>query len=385
MRVYKVFFQILGKQKGQLILYLGIFLGIAMLLSVQELNEGNLTFEAASYSFVVFDEDDSEASRGLIRYLERNNEKIDIEDNKETIQDELYNRNIHCVLRIPDNFGKTLEGNDALEKLTVLSVPGTIYKQTFETLTTQYITLVRGYLAGGFSLDTALEKAEKMTDQQVSVTVDDGGSTTHSYLYYLFAYAPYILILLCTIGIVPVFIVFHKDAVKNRIQCSSYSLMRTNGELILGTVTAGLLFGVLFLLLCFALGRSAMLSFRGWLFALNVLSFLFVAMAIVFLLGQILRKNTVISMVSNVLSLGMSFLSGIFVPLEYLGDGIIRLAHFLPTYWYVLGVRFIDSYAGGEPITPLAQYIGIQILFAVALAALGLAYSKAKAGQKAHM
>lgn len=128
-----------------------------------------------------------------------------------------------------------------------------------------------------------------------------------------------------------------------------------------------------------------MLSFRGWLFALNVFSFLFVAMAIVFLLGQILRKNTVIGMVSNVLSLGLSFLSGIFVPLEYLGDGIIRLAHFLPTYWYVLGVRFIDSYAGGEPLTPLAQYIGIQILFAVALAALGLAYSKAKAGQKAHM
>lgn len=385
MRVYKVFFQILGKQKGQLILYLSIFLGIAMVMSIQELNQGNLTFEAASYSFVVFDEDDSEASRGLIRYLEKNNEKIDLEDNEETIQDELYNRNIHCVLRIPKNFGKTLEENTAFEKLTVLSVPGTIYKQTFETLTTQYITLVKGYLAGGFSVEEALGNAEKGMDQQVSVTVEDGGSTTHSYLYFLFAYAPYILISLCTVGIVPVFIVFHKDSVKNRIQCSSYSLMRTNGELILGTVTAGLLFSLLFLLMCFATGRSAMFSLRGGLFALNVFSFLFVAIGMVFLLGQILRKNTVISMVSNVLALGMSFLSGIFVPLEYLGDGIIRLAHFLPTYWYILGVRFIDSYDGQEPLTPLGQYIGLQMLFAVALFAVGLAYSKTKAGQKTHM
>lgn len=384
MRVYKVFFQILNKQKGQLIMYLGIFLGIALILSFHELNQGNITFETASYSFVVYDEDDSDASRGLVRYLEKNNEKIEIEDDEETIQDELYNRNIHCVIRIPENFGKALKENGELEKLTILSVPGTIYKQTFETLTSQYITLVRGYLAGGFPVETALEKAEKMIDQNVSVTVGDGGSTTHSYLYYLFAYAPYILLSLCTVGIVPVFIVFHKEEVKNRILCSSYSLMRTNGELILGTVTASFLFGALFLLMSLALGGSAMLSFRGWLFALNVFTFLLVAMGLVFLLGQILKKTSVISMASNVISLGMCFLSGIFVPLEYLGDGVIRIAHFLPTYWYVLGVRFIDSYVEGESLSQLWQYIGIQILFAVALIAVGLAYSKTKVRQKAH-
>lgn len=48
-------------------------------------------------------------------------------------------------------------------------------------------------------------------------------------------------------------------------------------------------------------------------------------------------------MVSNVIALGMSFLSGVFVPIEFLGDGIIKIAHFLPAYWYIMGARLIDS------------------------------------------
>ena len=83
-------------------------------------------------------------------------------------------------------------------------------------------------------------------------------------------------------------------------------------------------------------------------------------------------------MVSNVLALGMSFLTGVFVPLEFLGEGIIRFAHFLPSYWYILGVRFIDSYVTGDALTELWQYMGIQMLFAMAVLAVGLAYSRAK-------
>ena len=72
----------------------------------------------------------------------------------------------------------------------------------------------------------------------------------------------------------------------------------------------------------------------------------------------------------------MSFLTGIFVPLEFLGDGIIKLAHLLPSYWYILGVRLIDNYTEGADLGLLWQYIGIQLLFAVAIIAIGLAYSK---------
>ena len=378
MQVYKVFFQIINKQKGQIIMYLGIFMGIALAVSSQGSKSTEVAFEASSYQFAVFDEDNSTVSKALIRFLERDNEKVSISDNKESIQDELYNRNVYSVLRIPKDFGDSLKRGENVKKIEIAGVPGTVYKQTFEALTTQYLTVLRGYLEGGFSEEEAIRKAGSVDDSQVSVTVEGGGSTEHSSVYYFFAYVPYILLSLCIVGIAPVLVVFHKKEVRDRIQCSSYSLMRTNRELILGTVTAGVMFGVVLFLCSFIGSGSAVLSLKGVLFCLNMFAFLFVALGIVFLLGQVLKNVTAISMVSNVLALGMSFLTGVFVPLEYLGDGIIKVAHFLPSYWYILGTRLIDSYTGSGDLALLWQYVGIQLLFAVAIIAVGLAYSRIK-------
>ena len=377
MQVYKVFFQILNKQKGQIIMYLGIFMGIALAVSSQKGKSTEVAFEASSYQFAIFDEDNSSVSKALIQNLETNNERVTIVDSKESIQDELYNRNVYSVLRIPEGFGDSLK-DEEVKKIDITSVPGTVYKETFESLTTQYITVLRGYLAGGFTEEEAIKKAGSVDDSEISVAVEGGSSTKHSSVYHFFAYVPYILLSLCIVGISPVLVVFHKKDVRDRIQCSSYSLMKTNRELILGTVTAGLLFGVLYFLCSLIGAGGAVISVKGVLACINMFAFLFVALGIVFLLGQVLKKTTAISMVSNVLALGMSFLTGIFVPLEFLGDGIIQFAHFLPSYWYILGVRLIDTYTEGADLTLLWQYVGIQLLFAAAIIAVGLVYSRIK-------
>lgn len=378
MQVFKVFFQILFKQKGQIFMYLGIFFGIALLTSSQGQDTENMSFEPSSYQFAVFDEDQSVVSKGLIHYLEKDNERVEIKDSKESIQDELYNRNIYCVLRIPKRFGESLRDGGKIQKIDISSVPGTIYKQTFESLASQYITILRGCLMGGYTDEEAVKRVQEIAKKEISVKVKESGSTEHSYLYFFFAYVPYILLSLCIVGIAPVLVVFHKKDVRDRILCASYSLTKTNRELILGTLAAGLVFGILFFI-CAIIGSGGdVLSMKGLLFGLNTFAFLFVALSIVFLMGQLLKKTSSISMASNVCALGMSFLTGVFVPLEYLGDGIISLAHFLPSYWYILGVRLIDSGLEKGGFSQLCEYMGIQLLFAVAIIAVGLAYSKAK-------
>ena len=108
MQVYKVFFQILNKQKGQIFIYLGFFLGFALSLSSQEGKSTEVAFEASSYQFAVFDEDNSVVSKALVQYLETDNEKVTIADSNESIQDELYNLNVYSVLRKPKGFGHLL-------------------------------------------------------------------------------------------------------------------------------------------------------------------------------------------------------------------------------------------------------------------------------------
>ena len=151
-------------------------------------------------------------------------------------------------------------------------------------------------------------------------------------------------------------------------------------------VTTEIGFCLCYFLMAFAAmkQRSQLFSFQGMLYCLNVFCFMVVTLGIVFLVGQVVRKSSVLNMISNVIALGMSFLCGIFVPLEFLGEGLIKAAHFLPAYWYITSANWIDHYVPGQTMGELWKSMGIQLLFGAALVGIGLAYSKAKvtAGQR---
>lgn len=248
--------------------------------------------------------------------------------------------------------------------MEVIGVPGTIYKESFEQMITQYMNLVRGYIGGGFSVKEALAKAGKADEKTVDVNIlETGGKTTHSYVYYFFAYVPYILLCLCIVGISPVLVVLHKPQIRERIQCSSYSFAKTNRETILGTLSAGLLFGILYLVCAVIGAKEKVFTMQGGLHCLNLLAFLIGGtLVLYFWLVRIMKKAETVSMVSNVIALGMSFLSGVFVPIEFLGDGIIKVAHFLPAYWYIMGARLIDSGNYQSSLGSLWRYMGIEVV-----------------------
>lgn len=63
MQVYKCFFRILEKQKGQIIMYLCIFLTLSMIMAMQGAENKGSEFVAENYSFSVFDEDNSAISK----------------------------------------------------------------------------------------------------------------------------------------------------------------------------------------------------------------------------------------------------------------------------------------------------------------------------------
>lgn len=379
MQVYKIFFRILSKQKGQIIMYLCIFLGVASIISSQADDPVEGVFEGTDYVIAIFDEDRSEYSKSLATYLSTGYEVADIQDDKETIQDELYNRNISCVIRIPGGFGDSMVKGADIKKPELTTIPGTIYGETFKGMVNKYVSLTRSYVAGGFSAQEALKKAEETCGETVPVSMPKkSGGSTHSRLYYYFAYLPYIFLSICVVGIGPIMVVFHKKDVKERNACSAYSLTRTNFQLFAGVVTAGVGICLLYCLMVMTGTGMAIFSFQGFLHCLNMVCFMVVSLGFVFFLGQVVKKDHILSMISNVVSLGMCFLCGIFVPLELLGEGVIRAAHFLPAYWYITSADFIDRYIDGGALGELWMGLGIELLFGAALISVGLAYSKVK-------
>jgi ABC-2 type transport system permease protein len=78
-----------------------------------------------------------------------------------------------------------------------------------------------------------------------------------------------------------------------------------------------------------------MFTGHGIIYMINSFLFTMCATSMAFLIGTIITKKEAITGIVNVVAIGSSFLCGAFVPVEYLPDAVLKLAHILPTYWYI--------------------------------------------------
>ena len=85
----------------------------------------------------------------------------------------------------------------------------------------------------------------------------------------------------------------------------------------------------------FIMYGSYMFTTKGILFIINSLIFAVVSLSIGYLTGNAIKNKNVMSAVTNVVVLGTSFISGVFVPQALLGDTVKAIASFTPNYWYV--------------------------------------------------
>ena len=106
---------------------------------------------------------------------------------------------------------------------------------------------------------------------------------------------------------------------------------------------------------------------------LNSLTLLLVGLALSFLLGTFITKEDILTALVNVVTLGMSFLCGVFVPLDIMGKGVKTVAHFLPVYWYEISNTAVLTQAQRQL---LYRNYGIQLLFAAAIFCIALVVSK---------
>jgi len=114
------------------------------------------------------------------------------------------------------------------------------------------------------------------------------------------------------------------------------------------------------------------------LIMLNSFVFTLVAAAIASLACSFVRGPNSQNAAANLLSLVLSFLGGVFVPLELMGDGMLAVSRFTPTYWYVTaldrlcGLTSFDS----KSMLPAWQAMLLQLAFAAAIFCVALAVNK---------
>jgi len=156
-------------------------------------------------------------------------------------------------------------------------------------------------------------------------------------------------------------------------------LKSKNVQLILGCIMTVAAFFVLFMIIAFGMYGKHMDMEKGILYIANAFIFLTIATAIGYFVSIFAKTSNVLNMVTNTVGLGMSFLGGIFVPREILGESVLNVSRFLPTYWYVNVVDAIQNVGSNQSLMKdIGISLGIQAVFAITIFAMALVATRVK-------
>ena len=102
-------------------------------------------------------------------------------------------------------------------------------------------------------------------------------------------------------------------------------------------------------------------------------------LAVGFALSSLGAREELLNGVGNLLGMLMTFLGGAWMPLSLMGSAVQTVAHFVPTFWVNDAIgKALASDLTSAVLGDIACDLGVTALFAVAIAAAGLALSRTK-------
>lgn len=381
MQVFKAFFKVAKKQLASASIYIIIFLVLAIALGNMGSSNSVKSFSTTSLDIAVENQDDGILGAALIDYLGQSNDIVDIPESEDKLLDKMYTREIEYVLYIPEDFTEKVKAEDYKNLLTTRKVPSSAYSELADSQVEAYMKSINMYLIGGFSVEEAIEKAQKNLKLTADVEFMKGETKIEKGREeYYFQYMPYIMICSMIIVLGPVLIAFKRREINARNRCSALSGSAQNMQQILGSICITIAEFLLLVGAITIMAPSYVFSVKGALSVANAFLAALLAVGLTFLIAQFATKTEVLEMMSNVIGLGFAFLGGIFVPLDLFSDNVIRVSKFVPTYWYVQVNDALMKVTEWNHIpSAVPQGMGIQVVFIAAIFCAALAANRMKA------
>lgn len=390
MSTFKTSLKIVAAHRIYVLVYL-------MALSLLGLNAGAARSEdtssqvkEATASVAVIDRDGSTVSRGVKDYVESVGKVQPLEDSRQAIQDATAQNRISYILIIPAGYGQRLQeaarqGTEPPRMDTVIgyeSAAGSL----MNARTDSYLGQVTGYLStltDDPARAVALAKETMNHSAPAKRIAQDATPLPHGFVVYaMFSFYPIMAFAIVTISTLMTSL--GRRSVHSRLTAAPVSGRSRS----LGTIGACLMIGLVGWLWIFGLGvanlgNSAVMTSAPLLGVVGAAlgAYMLVAVSLGFLLGQVGLGHNAASAVANIGGLAMSFLSGAWVPTEWLPDAVVQASKFTPGYWAaqaISGAYTADSMSA-TVIRPLLVDCGICTLFAVAVFAVAMAVGRTRA------
>lgn len=370
MTVYRYFNKIAWNYKWAILMYIIIFFIIAVINSTDS-DEREVSFTETKLNVGIVDKENSQLSKGLRKYIESKNNIVDTREDESFIREQIFLEIADAVIIIPEGFDdKVINKEESVIIYTDERKPQSIqiHNQVNKYLSFANIT----YGDGVFDL----EDVDSALKETVEVDVIDkvGKSNNNKAVDWFrnyFNYTGYIILAVYISAIGLVMSDFTDSNIEMRRKISSKRFLHYNMEIYLGQLTIASITTLIFILGSIILMGKYLGEVQFAKYVVNLIVFSVAALCLTFLVNNITRNKYAINAISAVLSLGTSFISGIIVPQEVLGEKVLMVAKFFPSYYFVrVNDRTISS------LLDIRNELFMQLLFAAAFLLIGLIFSK---------
>ena len=369
MIVFKTFLKILNKNKFIIILYTVFLIGFGGFNMQTSDNSTNFVASKPDIMIVNYDEEKG-ITKDLIKYITDNSNIIELNNNEEAINDGLFYRDVNYVIYIPENYSEDfMDGKNP--EINIKSTGD--YQSSFaEMLLSRYIKVANIYQKSIKNEDELTSKINETLSKQSEVEITsklDTDSLAKATFYYNFASYS---ILACLVYVICLVLSSFKDIkIQKRTIISSTDYRKLNRQLLLSNSLFSIILWGVYVALSFVLIGDVMFSNQGIVYLINSFIFTMCATTIALFIGNLVSNKNAINGIVNVIALGSSFLCGAFVPMEWLPDGVLKIAHILPSYYYIssnesLKTLEVFNLETMQPIiTNMIVILGFSIIFII--------------------
>ena len=369
MIVFKTFLKILNKNKFIIILYTVFLIGFGGFNMQTSDNSTNFVASKPDIMIVNYDEEKG-ITKDLIKYITDNSNIIELNNNEEAINDGLFYRDVNYVIYIPENYSKDfMDGKNP--EINIKSTGD--YQSSFaEMLLSRYIKVANIYQKSIKNEDELTSKINetlsKQSEVEITSKLDTDGLAKATFYYNFASYS----ILACLVYVICLVLSSFKDIkIQKRTIISSTDYRKLNRQLLLSNSLFSIILWGVYVALSFVLIGNIMFSNQGIIYLVNSFVFTICATTIALFIGNLVSNKNAINGIVNVIALGSSFLCGAFVPMEWLPDGVLKIAHILPSYYYIssnesLKTLEIFNLETMQPIiTNMIVILGFSIIFII--------------------
>ncbi|MBS4539478.1 ABC transporter permease [Clostridium sp. D2Q-11] len=389
MQVFKTYHKIIKRKFLSIAILLVAYLGLSLLYSHSDLTSDVNSFTDIEVEIAFLNEDmtnenNTELVEGMKSYLSQHAEIVTVVDNREDIQNALFSNEIQAAIRIPYGFTKKFFKDNSLT-IEQMSKPDSLEAFYVQSHINKFLNKAKIY-ASYMDEDDQAQIVERVKDdlsKYINVEVHGDSNVllevTRNMINHYNFLGLYLLFSIVS-GVGMSMMVFNKPEIIKRNNISSLSISNRNFQLFLGNIS--------YVLFCWGLGMLISIVFfrhqfslpKTILFSINALCFAITCLSIGFLIGKNVRnKNTFNSLVAIII-LSMTFIGGLFIPLELMSSKIIKVAQFTPIYWYIKANDNIQNLdiVSSDYLIPIGWQILTVCAFGIGIFAFTFIISKVK-------